>query len=72
MSMRHIKKIPYQELASKTLHPTLIDSLLNRYPVIIEGIKEVSKYRDQLCQILPKLSTLNLTEYGYDKGMIKT
>jgi hypothetical protein len=60
------------ELTQKQMHPVLIDNLLNRYPLIIEGIKEIGKYRELLTSVLPSLSTLNLPEYGYEKGLIKT
>lgn len=46
IQMKNIKKIHVNDLKSAKSHTIIIDNLMNRYPVIIEGIKEVAKYRE--------------------------
>lgn len=48
IQIKNIKKIHFQDLKSAKAHTVIIDNLMQRYPVIIEGIKDVAKYRDQL------------------------
>jgi hypothetical protein len=47
--------VTYQEFVKIIPHPVVIQSLKDRYPVIIEGISEIGDKREALGKLIPTL-----------------
>lgn len=48
-------RITYHEFVNIVPHPVVIQSLVDRYPVIIEGVSEVAEKREALGKLIPSL-----------------
>lgn len=53
--MKIANKVPFSEFLRIIPHPVIIESLTNKYPVVIEGVEGVAKKRQGLGKIIPKL-----------------
>jgi hypothetical protein len=46
-------RVPYKEFLSIVPHPVIIESLINKYPVVIEKVEGIAKKRHTLGKIIP-------------------
>jgi hypothetical protein len=53
--MKLVNRVPYSEFIKIIPHPVVIESLVNKYPVIIEKVDGIAKKRLTLGKIIPKL-----------------
>ena len=56
--MKVANKVPYKEFLSIIPHPAIIESFINRYPVVIEKVDGVAEKRDKLGKLIPSLQHL--------------
>ena len=64
-------RIPYEEFSRIIPHPVVIQSVINKYPLVVEKVKGVAEKRKALGALIPKLQHLKMKEYGYHAGLIK-
>jgi hypothetical protein len=64
-------KVHFKELRRMMPHPVLIESLTNKYPVVIQGVEGIAKKRRILGNLIPQLQTIQMKEYGYHTGLLK-
>lgn len=53
--MKLVNKVHISELTRFFPHPVIVESLVNKYPVIIQGVEGVVKKRVTLGNIIPNL-----------------
>lgn len=53
-----VNRVPYKEFLKYIPHPIVIESLINKYPVVIEGVDGIAQKRQVLGKIIPKLQHL--------------
>lgn len=64
-------RVPYKEFVSVFPHPVIIQSLINKYPVVIEKVEGIAERRHTLGKIIPKLQHVEMKEYGYHTGILR-
>ena len=64
-------RVSYKEFVSVFPHPVIIQSLINKYPVVIEKVEGIAERRHTLGKIIPKLQHVEMKEYGYHTGILK-
>ena len=63
--------VPFSEFIRLIPHPVIIDSLINKYPVVISKVEGISQKRKHLGKIIPKIQYIETKEYGYHTGLLK-
>jgi len=48
-----VNKVTYKEFIKYFPHPVIIDSLINKYPVVIEKVEGIAQKRRTLGRIIP-------------------
>jgi len=48
-----VNRVPYSEFARIIPHPVVIESVINKYPLIIEKVDGVASKREKLGKIIP-------------------
>lgn len=66
-----VNKVPFSEFVRIIPHPVIIESLTNKYPVVIEKVEGIAKKRQKLGGIIPKLQHIQMKEYGYHTGLLR-
>ena len=66
-----VNRVPYSEFARIIPHPIVIESVINKYPLVIEKIEGFADKRRVLGKLIPELPHLKMKEYGYHAGLIK-
>ena len=66
-----VNRVPYSEFLRFIPHPVVIESLINKYPVVIEKVDGIAEKRLNLGKLIPKLQHLKMKEYGYHAGLLK-
>ena len=66
-----VNRVPCSEFLRFIPHPVVIESLINKYPVVIEKVDGIAEKRLNLGKLIPKLQHLKMKEYGYHAGLLK-
>lgn len=51
--MKIVNRVPYKEFLSIIPHPIVIESLLNRFPIVIARVDGVGEKREKLGKLIP-------------------
>jgi hypothetical protein len=66
-----VNRVTFSEFVKIVPHPVIIESLVNKYPVIIEKVEGLASKRLVLGKLIPQLQNIKMKEYGYHTGLLK-
>jgi len=70
--LKVLPRFSLEQLRSTRPNKLLIETLHKTQPVVIEGIKEIAELRNTLKDHCLKIAALNLPQYGFEVGIMKS